>query len=361
MTTSPPVESAPRDSAVAGVAGARPRFARPTPVDLAFSLGVGGLLVLSPLTGSSRLWSSLLLGAVGGAVTLAVRMRRRSAGTLVTSHGATLARPSLPVLALLAGVALVFAPTLVWLYREYTENVWHNGHGLFVPLLMALLARSALRRDASRGEQSSAWGFAFLVPALLLLVADAGIRSRYLSAFALVVALPGLGLLLLGAERTRRLVLPLALALFLVPLPTWLEDLVGLSAGSAALAREVLAWLDAPVIWHQTQLRLPHEIITIGQNCSGFAALYAGYAFGALLLATSRSRLRGWLLLLAVYPIVLVANGMRCVVLALLSLRYGLSVIDTAIHGLSGIGVFVIVLGFLWLFADRQALREALS
>jgi hypothetical protein len=36
--------------------------------------------------------------------------------------------------------------------------VWRNGHGLFVPLFMGLLARSTLRRDPGTAEESSAWG-----------------------------------------------------------------------------------------------------------------------------------------------------------------------------------------------------------
>ena len=201
-----------------------------------------------------------------------------------------------------------------------------------------------------------------VVPAIALVLADAGIHSLYLSVLGLVLALPGLSLILLGARRTRALALPLALGVFLVPLPTLFEDAVGLRTATTALAKPMLEWIGAPVIFHQTQVRMPNGGFSISDNCSGFAALTASFAFAALLAATARSRVRGALLLLSVYPAVALVNGMRAAALVLLLLRYGDMVVTTSpLHGLSGIGVFVVVLGGLWLCADRAAFRQAIS
>jgi exosortase len=337
-------------------------WTRPGRGDLAFAALVGVLFALSPLTGRTRILPSIVLGAAAAAVVLAARMRRGLRPADAPS-GPTLSRPALPVIGVLALTAIVFAPTFYWLYEALTESVWRNGHGLFVPLFMVLLARHRLRRDPIRGEESSAWGFAWLVPALVLAVADAGIGSLYLSAIGLVLALPGLSLLLLGARRTRAIALPLALGVLLVPLPTLIEDAVGLRTATAALAKPMLEWVGAPVVFHQTQVRLPNGGFSLSDNCSGFAALTASFAFAALLAATARSRVRGALLLLAVYPAVAFVNGARAAALVLLVMRYGEGpiMLTTPVHGLSGIGVFIAVLGGLWLCADRAAFREAIS
>jgi exosortase len=334
---------------------------RPTRADLAFPTLVGVMLAVSPLTGRTRILPSLALGAAGTGVLLLARMRRGPRPADAPT-GPTLARPSLPVAGVLLLAALLFAPTLYWLYQAFTESVWRNGHGLFVPLFMVLLARSTLRRDPGTTEESSAWGFAWLVPAVSLAVIDAGVDSKYLSVLGLVLALPGLSLLWLGARRTRALALPLALGVFLFPLPTLLEDGVGLRYATAAVAKPILEVMRAPVTWHQTHVRLPESGFSVSDNCSGFAALIASFAFAALLAATSRSRVRGALLLLAVYPAVALMNGFRLVALVWLALRYGLQVlIVTPLHGLSGIVVFAVVLGGLWLCADRVAFRRAVS
>lgn len=334
---------------------------RPTRADLSFAALVGVLFALSPLTGRTRVLPSLVLGAAAAGVVLLGRIRRDRPTALGPTR-ATLARPSLAVAGLLILTAILFAPTLAWLFEAFTESVWRNGHGLFVPLFMVLLARSALRRDADAAEESSAWGFAWLVPALALVVADAGVGSLYLSVLGLVIALPGLSLLLLGARRTRALALPLALGVFLVPLPTLLEDTVGLRTLTAAIAKPILAAVDAPVVWHQTQARLPNHGFSVSENCSGFAALTASFAFAALLAATARSRVRGALLLLSVYPAVAFLNGARAAVLILLSMRFGEHIMTTTpLHGLSGIAVFIVVLGGLWLCADRASFRQAIA
>src|SRR5688500_4233987 len=111
-----------------------------------------------------------------------------------------------------AGVELValLAPTVAWLYERWTMSVWHNAHGLFIPPLVAYLVYEELKRTRHRPAASSAWGFAFLVPALLLHALDAGMHTQLLSALALVLMLPGLALLLLGVERTRAIAFPLA-------------------------------------------------------------------------------------------------------------------------------------------------------
>jgi exosortase len=333
---------------------------RPTPGELGFAASVGALLAISPLTGSARLVPSLALGAFG-AVAVFVARRRWPNPFAGARSGPTLARPSLAQLALLAAVALVFVPTLVWFYREYTESVWVNGHGIFIPFLLVLLVRSALRRDPSSAQESSAWGFAFLAASLALVIVDAGVQSRYLSAFGLVLALPGLSLLLLGARRTRSLAVPLALAIFMLPLPTTLERGLYLSENGALLAQPMLSLLGVPAEFHQTQLRVLDAGFSIGQNCSGFSALYGGVAFAMVLLATARSW-RGRLLpLLALYPAIVLANALRMAGLVFLASQIGQGIVHTPIHGLSGIFVYAFSLGVLWLCADRAALREALA
>src|SRR5262249_38522473 len=157
------------------------------------------------------------------------------------------------------------------------------------PLFMVLLARHTLRRDASPLEESSAWGLAFLLTGLALAVLEAGIGSHYLDAVGLVLVLPGLSLLLLGAPRTRAIALPPALGVFLVPLPPSLERFVWLSEASAAVASRLLHALHYPVIFNQTLVRLDSaRVISITQNCSGASTLYAGIAFATMAAATAR-------------------------------------------------------------------------
>src|SRR5262245_15115440 len=90
-----------------------------------------------------------------------------------------------------AELLLLFAPTARFLYERWTMSVWHNAHGMFVPPLVALLAWQELKTRKELPVRGSAWGFALLVPALLLHALDAGIHSELLSAIALFIKLRG--------------------------------------------------------------------------------------------------------------------------------------------------------------------------
>jgi len=101
-------------------------------------------------------------------------------------------------------LVLVYQPTLAWLVERWTISVWHNAHGALVLPVALWLMWQELRPTWRAGPASSAWGWLFVVPALLLHVLDLGMHTQLLSAVSFVVLLPGLSLLLLGASRTRR-------------------------------------------------------------------------------------------------------------------------------------------------------------
>jgi drug/metabolite transporter superfamily protein YnfA len=109
---------------------------------------------------------------------------------------------------------LVFAPTIYWLWQRWTMDIWHNVHGMFIPFVAAYFIYKVLRSDPIVDVEQSAWGFLFLILGLGMIVLDSAIRTQLLSAFGMVVCLPGLSLLLLGSRRTRALAFVLGFVLF---------------------------------------------------------------------------------------------------------------------------------------------------
>jgi hypothetical protein len=113
---------------------------RPTREQLALPLLVAALLILGPLTDraaccrrcSSAAWAGSRCSSRGCAE------HAGETGQL----GRTLALPSVATAAVLIGTAIVFARRCVGCTSS-TPGIWRNGHGLFVPLFMILLARSA--------------------------------------------------------------------------------------------------------------------------------------------------------------------------------------------------------------------------
>jgi exosortase len=266
------------------------------------------------------------------------------------------------VLAALALVAIAFAPTIGWLFEEYTHTQWRNVHGIFVPLFVFLLARSALRRDPEPSRpEASAWGFVPLIAGLGLAVLDAGVRSRYLAAVGLVLCIPGLSLLFLGARRTRLLAAPLALCAFALPVPEGLADPFRINAVTSWLAGEIVDASGLAVIRHHTAFLTRNGSVNVSQNCSGLAALYAAFALSFVLAYSARSwRRRIWIPLL-VFPLTGLANAVRIAGIVVLTDRVGTHFLRTSLHGLSGLLMLWFVIGCLWLCSDHRGLRESLS
>jgi exosortase len=281
--------------------------------------------------------------------------RRAAAVTIPTTLSRVL------VVVVLCELVLVYAPTVKWLFDRWTMGIWYNGHGLFIPPAVAYFSWLALRREKVQPSQSSAWGFVFLVPALIAHVLDTGIHTQLLSAISIVIALPGLSLLFLGAARTRAIAFPLAFAVFMLPIPLAVTEPLHLvlrhiaTAGTTAL----LPLLGITVFSEGTTLHLVNGSLEVGDGCSGFSTLYAAGAVAVLSAFTCdywRGRIQT---LAAAAPIAIASNVVRVALLAVLTEWLGVDVLNTWMHPASGMMTFALSLPLIfWLGRPR---REAVA
>lgn len=256
-----------------------------------------------------------------------------------------------------AGLLLLFAPTLSWLWGRWTLSVWHHAHGLLIPPVVAYFIREELAPLKHLPTSSSAWGFVFLVPALALHALDAGMHTELLSAVALVMALPGLSLLFLGTTRTRAILFPLAFVAFALPIPLALTEAIHLqlryitTMGTSSL----VPFLGIPVFVEGTTLHLAQGPLQVADACSGFSTLYAALAVAFMTAYSTPSRVRRVGVLLSAAPLAIIANIIRVTALVLLVVWQGPGVLDTWIHPFSGMMTFALALPVIfWLGGDSR-------
>jgi exosortase len=209
-------------------------------------------------------------------------------------------------------------------------------------------------------DAPSAWGFAFLLPGLGLMLTDSVSQTRYLSALGIVLCLPGFALLLLGPVRTRALALPLTLAIFMIPLPNSFASQIYLRTLTAEIVAPILTGIGIPTLVDQSLLELPNASFLVANSCSGFATVYSAVAMGVLLGTLCPSLKRRWVVYLTMIPLALAANVVRVVLLVLIALFVDPSLLDTSAHAASGVMTFFAVLGVMILVADRPPLAQAL-
>ena len=273
--------------------------------------------------------------------------------------GSTAAGLTSGLMALATGVLMlaVYAPTLAWLWDRWTLSVWHHAHGLIIPPVVAYFVYQELREHPGEVRDPSSWGFALLVPALGLHAIDTALHTQLLSAISLVLALPGLSLLMLGWRRTRTILFPLAFLAFMLPIPLAVTEQIHLALRHVATAVSsiMLPWLGVPVLVEGTTLHLPGATLLVADACSGFSTLYAALAVACLTAYAGSGVGRRVLVLAAAAPLAIAANGLRVVLLALLVYWQGTDVLETPWHAISGLLTFALVLPVIfWLGQPSQ-------
>ena len=267
-----------------------------------------------------------------------------------------MARGALWLLAVL--LVVLYAPTAVWLWGRWTLSVWHNAHGLLIPPVVAYFVYQELKERPHLPVGSSAWGFLFLVPAMILQALDAGMHTELLSAVSLVLALPGLALLLIGVERTRLIAFPLLFLTFALPIPLGLTENIHLALRHVATwgTAAVMPSLGIPVFVEGTTLHMATGTLQIADACSGFSTLYAAMAVAFLTAYSTESVSRRVLVLLGAAPIAVASNLLRVVLLVVLTVWQGPEILESWIHPASGMMTFALSLPLIfWLGGQTRS------
>lgn len=285
----------------------------------------------------------------------------RPESSRATSEDSPLTRAQIAWLtAVLVTLALVYLPTVLWLFDRWTMSVWHNAHGMLIPGVVGYFAYHELKQVRNLPTASSAWGFAFLVPALALHVLDAGIHTQLLSAASIVLILPGLSLLFLGRRRTAAIAFPLAFMALMLPIPLALTEPVHLLLRKIATygTSLVVPWLGITAYVEGTTFHLVNASLHVGDGCSGFSTLYAAGAVAALTAYSCPNPWRRVLVLMSAAPLAIAANVLRVILLIAIVHRTGIDVLSTWVHPASGVLTFALALPAIFWLGSTAANSE---
>jgi len=261
---------------------------------------------------------------------------------------------------LVGELVVLYAPTTKFLWERWTVDVWHNAHGALVPPVVAYLIYRELARFRGAPPTSNAWGFVLLIPALAVQALDAGMHTQLLSAASILLVLPALSLLLLGAARTRAILFPLLFLSAALPIPLGMTERIHmvLRLFATGASGSIVSWLGIPVFAEGTTLYLAPGPLEISDACSGFSTLYAAAAVACLTAYTAPTTARKLLVVASAAPLAIAANILRIVILTVLVVWKGAWVLDTYLHPLSGMMTFAIALPIIfWLGSDSGSPR----
>lgn len=238
-----------------------------------------------------------------------------------------------------------YAPMLRQLIRIWATD-GNMGHGFFVPVVAGYVVWQ--RRDQLLAEprESSAWGLLILAwGATQSVLATLG-AELFTQRLAFVISLAGIVVYLGGKRWFRILAFPLALLLFMIPIPAiiYAQLTLRLQELATTMAEWMLSAVGIPVIRTGNLLELPSQVLNVAEACSGIRSLLS-LSFLSLVYAyfrDNRTWVR-WVLFFSTVPIAIGANAIRVALTGVLS-EVNTRLAQGAYHEVEGYIVFIIAL-----------------
>lgn len=283
----------------------------------------------------------------------AVRARRETGSSTLMRRDSAL-HISFWVICFLSGIAL-WRPLSALMRLAYNSDYY--SHTVVIPLLVACLVFLERKKIFTDSKPSLPLGVPLLFAGVLLFslqrwaLPGVGPEGRLSSAiFTLVLLWVGGFSLCYGIQPSRKALFPLLLLLLMVPLPmVAMEDFIHVTrVGSAEVASCIFGAFGVPVFRDGFLFVLPGFSIEIAKECSGIHStialfvltLMAGYLF-------LRSTWKRAILLLCVFPIVSLTNGLRIATLTLLAEYVNRNIFNTSLHRDGGILFFLLAFGLI--------------
>jgi len=239
---------------------------------------------------------------------------------------------------------------------------WWNdpnySHGFFVPLFSLYFLWENRSRLADIQWKGSLLGAPVIGLAAAMKAFSHLIFSPYVAGVSLIVLIAGIVLFCMGRRMMRRVWLPIAFLLLMLPLPGPVYEAIGLPLQrfAAVFAATVLHAVRIPVLREGNIIHFAGKSLEVAQACSGMRLLVGFVAMGIAVAHLSRKPL--WhkaALVVSTFPIAILANAIRVAGTGVLYHCVSEQLAEGFFHAFSGWLLFVLAIGALMLESSALA------
>ena len=239
---------------------------------------------------------------------------------------------------------LLYYPVFFKLIQDW-ENDADYSHGYFIPFIAGYMVW-VLKDELQRIEWTpNNWGLLLIFLGLAQLIV-AWVGSEYfLQGTSMILVLLGIVLFMLGTQAAKKLLLPIAYLIFMIPLPAilWNQAAFPLALFASKVSSNLIQGIGISVLREGNILTLPNITLQVAEACSGLRSLVTLLALSAVLAFMSQhDRGKKWILFLSAVPVALACNIFRLTGTAVLARYFGAPVAHGFIHEFSGWVVFVL-------------------
>lgn len=212
-------------------------------------------------------------------------------------------------------IIYLYWKTFSWWWMEWTWTGSFYAHATFVPFFVAVMIyRNRERLHAA--HQTHSWGGVVLI-ALAMLLLFFGERGSVavVKSISFVLLLFGTVLIVVGKQRTKILLFPLAFSMMMIPLiPDQLINAIAfpIQITSAKIAVFLLNMLLLPAQQQGTLIQMDSYRMAVELPCSGFKTLLSLMTFTAAFAYLLEGKLwKRWFLFFITLPMSLLINALR--------------------------------------------------
>jgi exosortase D (VPLPA-CTERM-specific) len=258
------------------------------------------------------------------------------------------------VFGVLSGLLVVLAyPSL----RTMVVNEWlgtaEYSHGALIPIIAAWLVRQRATVFEAEGA-GHVLGVAVVALGVALVLIGGLSTIHVVAQYGFVIGIFGAIGATFGGNVLRRLVLPLAVLFFMVPLPNFFYQPLSsqLQLLSSEIGVAIIRLFGISVLLEGNVIDLGAYQLEVAEACNGLRYLFPlaslGYLFGYLYRGPAWQRV---LLFAASVPITIALNSVRIAVIGLTVDLWGAEAAEGFLHDFEGWAVFMVCVAILLAFA----------
>ena len=252
--------------------------------------------------------------------------------------------------ALLCSFGLLFWPIFTKLVYDWGHDD-NYSHGFLIVPLAAYLTWERRARLSAIAPKPAGLGLVVVVGSVLVLLAGLLGAELFLTRIAIVGAIVGGVLFVLGWRHLRVLAFPIGVLLLMIPIPAIIFNQIAfpLQLLASRFGETVLRLFDVPVLREGNVITLANTQLEVAEACSGIRSLISlltlGIVYGYF---TDKRFLVRLAIALSTIPVAIVANGLRVAGTGIAAYHYGDEAAQGFFHEFSGWVVFVVSLVMLF-------------